>query len=117
MMVFEEMPDPVPAQPKTPGEAQNFQPDRRLESRIALRQPCRLTHVDGHEFEATTTNIAMSGVAIESEEKIEIGDRLTITVGKGAAFRGTVVRTFAEGFAMTLPIAALAVLILNLDDE
>ncbi len=116
MMVFEEIPDPDPAKPKTTGEAPTFKPDRRLESRIALRQPCRLTHIDGREFEAITTNIAMSGVAIESAEKTEIGDRLTIIVGKGAGFGGTVVRTFAGGFAMTLPIAALAVLILNLDD-
>jgi len=89
----------------------------RKEKLYHVEKQCIVTDAQGVRFEAILANFSLSGANILCENiglNVSKGDRLCVSIEEGIQHHGMVVRTYNDGFAMSLPSASLALAVMEL---
>jgi len=76
--------------------------DKRRYRRVVLHMHLRFLLPDGREQAGELIDISAGGLAIKSEEPVEIGDIVIVYIDGLGRFEGFVVRHVNEGFAVEL---------------
>jgi hypothetical protein len=80
--------------------------ERRLHRRFALKLPGRFMRANKQEFECSTINVSVGGVAIATTASVGIGERIVAYFDEIGGLEGTVARVFTGGFALALTVSA-----------
>ena len=74
----------------------------RQHERAELRLPGRYSLGNGREYNCRTIDVAAGGLAVESEEKGQIGDFVAAYVDHLGHIEGEIVRRLESGFALKI---------------
>jgi len=87
-------------------ELSPFAEERRRHGRVKIRLPGRFMRADRREFACMTLNMSPGGVAFESEQEVDVGERIVSYVEQIGRLEGRVVRDFDDGFAIAMRLPA-----------
>ncbi len=86
-------------------ELSPFAEERRRHGRVKVRLPGRFMRASREEFACMTINMSPGGVAFESEEEVDVGERIVSYVEQIGRLEGRVVREFEGGFAIAMKLS------------
>ncbi len=81
--------------------------ERRRHSRVKVRLPGQFMRENRQEFPCITVDMSPGGVALASEERVEIAERIVAYLDHVGRIEGRVAREFQGGFAIAMKLPAL----------
>jgi hypothetical protein len=81
--------------------------ERRRHSRVKVRLPGQFMRENRQEFPCLTVDMSPGGVALASEERVEIAERIVAYLDHVGRIEGRVAREFQGGFAIAMKLPAL----------
>ena len=81
--------------------------ERRRHSRVRVRLPGQFMRENRKEYACQTVDISPGGIAFESDERVELGERIVAYLNTLGRVEGRVVREFLGGFAIQMKLPAL----------
>lgn len=87
-------------------------PEQRKTDRIPILRPVRLQTSDGMEFEALCTDVNLSGIGLDSDRLLRVGERLLLLIKSRDGVPGSVPMMVIYRMGKHYGLSALA----SLDD-
>jgi hypothetical protein len=82
----------------------DFKGSRRY-PRVGLNLPGRYMLQDQREYLCSTINVSANGLAVESNEKVRIGETVVVYINQLGRIEGTVARQLPRGFAIATVVS------------
>ncbi len=80
--------------------------ERRRYQRVNVDLQGRFMLPDGREFPCRVTDMSLGGMVVLAQAQARAGDRIVAYIDHLGRLEGSVIRAFAEGFAMTIVATA-----------
>jgi hypothetical protein len=77
----------------------------RRYQRVGLNLPGRYMLQDQREYLCSTINVSANGLAVESSEKVRIGETVVVYINQLGRIEGTVARQLDRGFAIATVVS------------
>jgi hypothetical protein len=81
--------------------------ERRRHSRVKVRLPGQFMRENRQEFACITIDMSLGGVALASDERVQLAERIVAYLDQVGRVEGRVVREFPGGFAIAIRLPAM----------